>query len=332
MKDLHAHLSGSTNPIVLWELIKESGYKFKASNYWDFLQQVTVDRRAVKDLDGYLRLVHIIDKVQSSPEAIKISVYDAFRSAFLAGCTELELRFNPVKRSQDGSIDLDALIVFARAGMEKAKMNFGMEGGLILCLGRDVTPEANMAIFNKAVKYFNKGVIGIDIAGPYSVPKREVEDYFAYMQLVHDRHKFEEIYRKANEMGMLTTVHCGEESHWAVKEEIQYTLHYLCPKRIGHGIQITRFPDLIEVAKGYNPHFEVCISSNFATGAVKSEEEFARIFRTFNEAGLEYSINTDSTYLLGTDIRKENALFERIKKNFAFSSDLPLDWHPRPVV
>jgi adenosine deaminase len=313
MRDLHCHLSGSTNPIVLYELIRESGYKFKAKDYWDFENQVLMDRRGAHDLNSYLNILHTIDKVQSSPIAIEASVYDAFRSAYMAGAEYLELRWNPTKRSQDGNIDLDTLIVSARAGMERAGMTFGITGGMILCLGRDVTHEANEAIFNKALKYHKKGVIGIDIAGPYFKPDIPyVTDFENFIRKKHEEYKFDVYFREAKDRGMLTTIHCGEENHAAVVEEMRYVLSTLSPHRIGHGVQMYKYPELMEIARQSGVQLEICISSNLTTGAIKSKEEFKEVFTALQNAGVLYSVNTDATYLLRTDIKKENRLYRSI--------------------
>lgn len=325
MKDVHLHLSGATNPVVLFELIKESGYKFRANDFWDFERQVLLDRNNVSDLNSYLDILHTIDRAQSSPTAIKRSVYNAFVSSYLAGCRYLELRWNPIKRSQGGSIDLDALIVAARAGMEKARVNFGIDGGLILCMGRDISAEANKAIFRKALQYNGKGVIGVDIAGPYMIPPPEMDtrSKSEFIAQAHMAHGFPDFYMEANDEGLITTVHAGEEPHHAVREELTFVMEVLRPRRIGHGIQIYKFPDLMEAARGF--HFELCLSSNLATRAVKSEEEYAQILGSFLEHGLDYSVNTDATFLLRTDIRKENSLHQKILGSDAFGLNPTLD-------
>lgn len=297
MKDLHLHLSGATDPVLLFELIQEAGLK-GAQDYWTFLKKVTMDTSRVKDLNDYLEVLHIIDEAQSSPRAVNLSVYNSYVNSFLNGCDYLELRWNPYKRSQKFKIDLDKLIISARAGYERAKSNFGIDGGMILCLGRDVSQEANEGVFKKAIKYHKKGVIGLDIAGPET-------------QSLQD--EFHSYYTTANAMDMITTIHCGETFHDKVEEELQLVLEKYKPQRIGHGIQIYRFPKLMKIAAKNKVHFEICLTSNLTTKAVESKEEFVRIFRAFEEHKIDYSINTDATFALNTNISKENALYAEIK-------------------
>lgn len=297
MKDFHLHLSGATNPVLLYELIQEAGLK-GAKDYWQFLKKVTMDRSKVKDLDDYLNVLHIIDEAQSSPRAVELSVYDSYVNSYLHGCEYMELRWNPYKRSQKFKIDLDKLIISARAGYERAKSVFGIDGGLILCLGRDVSQEANEGIFKKAIQYHKKGIIGIDIAGPEKMNLHE---------------EFQNYYTTANALEMITTAHVGEIDHEGVEDELAFVLEKYKPKRIGHGIQIHRFPKLMKIASKNNVHFEICITSNLTTKAVESKEKFAEIFKIFEENKLDYSINTDATFALNTNIHIENELYKEIK-------------------
>lgn len=297
--DLHNHLSGATSTKTLWELVCESGFKIKAKTFTDFNASLMLGRNT-HDLASYLDTLHIVDKMQSSPAAIEKSVYDAFVNAAVKGTDVMELRFNPTKRSLDGQIDLDKIIVSARAGFERARENFGIRGGLILCMGRDCTLKANQAILTKAFKFAGKGVIGIDVAGAYSWPWPDSEFY-------------EEAFRMANgNSDLVTTAHAGEENHPFAYDELKWVLTNLKPKRIGHGIQIIN-TDLAPLAK--NTHFEICISSNLATGAMKDHKEASKILKYFKNAGLDYSLGTDASELLNTSVATEHSLYSWILKH-----------------
>lgn len=302
MKDLHLHLSGATSPVLLFEMISETGIKIKTKQYEQFVSTLLMNDGKVNNLDDYLAIIHTIDEVQSSPRAIELSFYDSYRSAFLSGCRYLELRWNPYKRSQNFKIDLDKLIISARNGYEKANSIFGIEGAMIFCLGRDCTEEQNEGIFKKAIQYFKKGVIGIDVAGPESkVPTKP---------------EFEQYYKTANALGLMTTIHCGEPNYEGVEDTLATILERYKPKRIGHGVQIHRFPNLMKLASSMGVTFEICISSNLVTKAVESEEKFAEIFKIFEEYQINYTICTDSTFSLDTNISKENQLYNKIVENY----------------
>lgn len=298
-KDYHLHLSGSANPLLLYELVKENGYKLKQKDYHEFAEVLTMNKDKIKSLDDYVATLHEIDAAQSFPRAIELCFYDAYKSSYLNGADELQLRWNPVKRSQDGRIDLDLLLVAARAGAERAKNYFGITGSMILCMGRDISEEANAAIYNKALQYHGKGVAGIDVAGS---ERLSLQKDFKYM------------YQFAKSRGIVTTIHVGETKHDASEEELRVAIEDYKTQRIGHGVQIVNFPKLMELASNQEIVFELCITSNLTTRAVASLEEYAKIMKTFEEYRLKYVVCTDATYAIDTNIKKENMLMEEIKK------------------
>lgn len=297
MIDKHLHLSGATNPCTLFELIKENGFKTKSSTYWEFADTVQMDKSKVKTLDDYLEVLHLIDDAQSYPRAIERCFYEAYRDSYLHGATELQLRWNPVKRSQDQKIDLDSLIVAARAGGERAKNYFGIGGSMILCMGRDISDAANAALFNKAVKYNGKGIIGIDVAGSEKIPLNK---------------EFKHYYNFAGSIDMERTIHVGETFNDSTEEELRLVIEEFKPNRIGHGIQIVKFPELAKQAAKQGIEFEICITSNLTTKAVETMDDYAYIMRKFEEFGLRWTVCTDATYTIGTNIYKENELMKQI--------------------
>ncbi|MDR3290166.1 MAG: hypothetical protein LBT02_02680 [Rickettsiales bacterium] len=294
MKDLHLHLSGSTSQVLLFEIINKMGLKLKTKDFFKFRDSLTMRKDNVRNLNEYLDICHIIDEAQSSSEAIKQSFYKSYVDAAILGCDYLELRWNPYKRSSNFKIDFDKLIVGARAGAEEAQSIFNIKGGQIFCLGRDLGNVENDAIFKKAIDYVDKGVIGIDVAGPESKCPLKPE--------------FESYYRSANAFGLITTIHAGEENYEGVDETLAIVLEKYKVNRIGHGIQIHKYPQIMKIAERMGVIFEICISSNLMTNNVESLEEYAKIFKIFEENHLKYCICTDSVYTLGTNIIKEHEL------------------------
>jgi adenosine deaminase len=300
MQDLHLHLSGSTDPVLIYEIIKRTGLKLKAKSFQEFKENLTMSKDKVKNLDDYVEILHIIDEAQSSPSAIRQSFYKSYADEAVLGCNYLELRWNPYKRSQKFKIDFDSLITAARSGMEEAQSIFGINGQMIFCLGRDVDVVANDAIFKYAVKYFKKGVIGIDAAGPEAKNPTKPE--------------FESYYRTAHAFGMLGTCHVGEENYEGVDQSIATVIEKYKCTRIGHGIQIHRFPTLMKLAEQKGVMFEICITSNLMTKNVGSLEEYAKIFKIFEENHLRYTLCTDAVYPINTNIVKEHEKYEQIKE------------------
>jgi adenosine deaminase len=303
LSDLHLHLSGATDPVLLWEIICDSGLKTPARTYREFLHAYSANKETVSDHDSYLKLIHSIDLTQSSPSAIEKSVYSAFASSYLAGTQYLELRWNVIKRALsrgDVRIDLDKLILSARAGMERAKSIFGIDGDMILCMGRDNLPEENQVIFNKAAQYFKRGVVGIDVAGPEHEPIQKAHPYLAHF------------YSTARSLKMVTTIHAGELYHPWTEGELEYIITTLQPQRIGHGVQLYRFPRLMQEMAKRGITLEVCPTSNLVTKALSGREELKEVFTKLREHQVNYMISTDATFLLQTTLVKEIALHDEL--------------------
>ena len=88
----------------------------------------------------------------------------------------MELRFNPMKRNRGGEQDLDHIIAAASRGMDRASLEYPVKPGLIFCLDRAFPFELNEIIVEKAIAWRDRGIVGIDIAGPESSTFR-VADY-----------------------------------------------------------------------------------------------------------------------------------------------------------
>jgi adenosine deaminase len=270
----------------------------RTKSYREFVNTLSMDPEKIRNMDSYLEINHMIDETQSSPRAVELSVYDSYKSAFLSGCDYLELRWNPYKRSQNFKVDLDKLIIAARSGFERANSIFGIDGSMIFCMGRDCSEEQNESIFKKAIQYCRRGVVGLDVAGPEAK--------------IHLKSEFEQYYKIANAMGLITTIHCGEVFYDGLEDVLATVLDKYRPKRIGHGVQLHRYPNLMKAVSSAGIMLEICISSNLMTKVVKSRREFFNIFKIFEDHQIRYTICTDATFPLGTNIARENELYREI--------------------
>ena len=81
------------------------------------------------------------EKIQSSPVAIERSIYEVIGKEYRCSrVTQIELRFNPMKRNLGGERDLDHIIHAALRGMDRACLEYGVRAGLIFCLAREFAP------------------------------------------------------------------------------------------------------------------------------------------------------------------------------------------------
>jgi adenosine deaminase len=250
----------------------------------------------VSSLGDYLEIMHQwTEKIQSSPSAIERSIYEIIGKEYRSSrVSSIELRFNPMKRNLGGERDLDYIIAASIRGMERACLAYGIRAGLIFCLAREFDYELNEIIVKKAERYRNRGVIGIDLAGP---EKHTLE-------FGGDVERYRDLFARARAAGLGTTVHTGETSHTG-PEGVLAVIEKLQPARIGHGIAAAQSEEAMRKLVERGIVLELCPSSNIRTHAVTGIDEVKEIFHKFRSAGVRLTVNTDGTYLLGTTLRKE---------------------------
>src|SRR3954464_11032240 len=197
LAELHCHLGGAVTPAIMWSIAHAQGIKLPTRDYWEFRDTITVSPTRARSFDGYLQLFHWTELIQSSPIAVERAVYEVVGGAYRKNnVTTMELRFNPMKRNRGGEQDLDHIISAAIRGMDRAVLEYPIVPGLILCLDRAFPYALNEIIAEKAIAYADRGVVGLDIAGPESVDFRPSD--------------YKRLFERARKRGLGITVHTGE--------------------------------------------------------------------------------------------------------------------------
>jgi len=289
LAELHVHLGSSVDPAVMWEIAHAQGIRLPTKDYWRFVDLITVNPRKVKSFEDYLALFHWTELIQSSPVAIENSVYHTIAGAYRKNnITLLELRFNPMKRNRGGERDLDQIMMAAVRGIDRASLEYPVRTGIIVCLDRTFDGHLNEILVEKALKFKNRGVVGIDIAG-------SAKRGFRYADC-------KSLYRRARKEGLGLTVHAGEdEGHRSVRE----VLEHLEPQRIGHGVRATEDAATMDLLRERGVTLELCPSSNLNTRVVKGVGDMKRVFRAIKASKVKYTINTDGPEMLLTNLRNE---------------------------
>jgi adenosine deaminase/aminodeoxyfutalosine deaminase len=123
---------------------------------------------------------------------------------------------------------------------------------------------------------------------------------------------FGEVYAFARRNGLRLTAHAGEttgpESIWTSLE--------LGAERIGHGIRSVEDPALLKHLRDRDIPLEICISSNVATGAVRSLADHP--VRRLYDAGVPIVLNTDDPAMFRTTLVRE---YEIAAREFGFRKE-----------
>jgi adenosine deaminase len=296
LTELHCHLGGAVAPAIMWGIAHSQGIRLPSKDYWEFRDIITVSPRRGRSFDAYLELFHWTELIQSSPLAVERSVYEVIGGAYRKNnVTVAELRFNPMKRNRGGEQDLDHIISAAIRGMDRAKLEYPVTPGLILCLDRAFPYALNEIIAEKAIGYRDRGVVGLDIAGPESPGFRPAD--------------YRRLFDRCRRHGLGITVHTGEAGP---VEEIKEVIEHLEPSRLGHGVKAAYDPRTMGIIRERGITLEICPTSNLTTRVVSGWDEFRWIFDTFRQQGVRFSINTDGPEMLKTSVRDELATLARL--------------------
>lgn len=288
LTELHVHVGSAVSPTMMWEMAHEQGIKLPTKDYWKFETMVTMHQ--TKPYEKYLKIYDLLEMIQSSPEAMFTAMQTAISGAYRKNnITTIELRFNPILRSRHGERDIDHIIVFSLQGMERACLKYPVKAGVILSMDRRLSVKANEAIVEKAIMYQNRGVVGVDLAGPVKNQKFEIKE-------------MKKVVSKARKAGLGVTIHTGEatgvDEMWQVVTELK-------PDRIGHGIACVNDKKLMRQLVKEKIVLEICPTSNLNTQVVKDYDHFKQIFETLMEFGVKFTINTDGPELHQVNLREE---------------------------
>jgi adenosine deaminase len=296
--DLHIHVGSSVAPHILWSIAHQQGFKLPFKSYWEFREMVTASPEQVKSLDDYIAILHQwTEKIQSSPAAIERSVYEIIGKEYRgSNVSQIELRFNPMKRNLNGERDLDHIIHAAARGMDRACLEYDCKAGLIFCLAREFDAHLNQILVEKAIKYRNRGVIGIDLAGTESQPLE--------LRTEAEIARYRDLYQQARDAGLGTTVHTGETTHTGA-DGVGSVIENLRPHRIGHGVFAAKDKRVMELLRKTGTVLEICPSSNLRTHAVGSWDEMRDVVQTLLGEKVKLTLNTDGPYMLSTDMLRE---------------------------
>lgn len=302
LADLHLHLGGATSSHWLWEMAHRQGIRLPEKDYFNFIKKVKIIKKV--GYKKYLSYFDLTELIQSSVLAIEEAVHNVISTQYrMFKINLLEIRFNPMLRNREGERDLDKIILGAIFGLNRAILEYPVKAGLILMMDRRFDKEKNLIIVEKAVKFKNMGVVGVDLAGPIN-KKFRIKDLIEAIKL-------------AKKHNLKITIHTGEITS---VDEMWEVLEYLKPERIGHGIKAVNDKKMLEELRKRKVHLEICPTSNLLTKAVKSWQEMKKIIRALIDYQISFNINSDGPALLNTNVKKEyQKLF---KKNILSRSEI----------
>jgi len=270
--ELHRHLEGSLRLTTMLDIARQHGVTVPASMF-NLSGLVQVQDQDPMTFTNFLDKFKTLRLFYKSPDVIHRVAREAVEDAAKDNVRYLELRFTPVALSRAEGFPLHDVMDWVTTSVQEAAKINKIKVGLIASVNRHESPELAEQVAWLAIEHIKNGIVGMDLAG------NEAE--FKSMP-------FHEIFREAKQSGLHITIHAGE---WGSAMNVRDAIENLGAERIGHGVGILEDESVVALARERGTVFEVCVTSNFQSGVVKTlaDHPLPRMMA----AGLNVTINTD---------------------------------------
>jgi adenosine deaminase len=290
--ELHQHVDGSIPAEVTWELMRHYGLH-PAESLAEMRRFLEIQDGEEGGLLTYLDKMHYPLWVTQFYENISKVVEAIGHAAAASGVETLELRYAPLIHTYAGLTPRQSIRAALSGLNHVQRKNPRMKLGLVVIAMRQHGPHiakilARQALAEAQHLHERTGVVGFDIAGP-------------------ERGNPPRLFRSAYEIARLgrlgLTAHAGED---APVEYVWQAVDELGVDRIGHGCAAVQDPELLKRLARDRIAVEVCLSSNYDTGAVKRGARHP--LQAFLEAGVKVALCCDNSTVSRTDAVRESCL------------------------
>jgi adenosine deaminase len=295
--ELHRHLEGSLRMATLLEMAR--GNRLPVPRDEKALRaQVQVLPHDPLTWRNFLSKFETLRHFFRSPEVIARLVREAIQDLAADRILYTELRFTPAAlgASRDFSVDevMDWVLEAGREAMEAT----GVRVAWIASINRHEPIQVAECVARAAADRRGSGVVGLDLAG------NEVD---------FPTDPFVSIFREAARSGLGISVHAGE---WSDGGSVYHAMESLGAMRIAHGVHAIEDPRALDMAREKRIAFEICLTSNVASGAVRSYADHP--FPKLIQAGVQVTLNSDDPLICGIRLSDE---YRAAMQHFGLSHD-----------
>jgi len=290
--ELHLHLEGTITPETLVELsqwhdnvplsLNEAREIYQYKDFTGFLLAFKGVTERLRTAADYELIAYRMLERLAAQGVVHAEVYVAVGVVYYWNRTEFEPLFEGMEKAR-----------------KRAEQDFGITAYWIFDAVRHFGAEAAGKVFRKAaeMRANHPSIIGIGIGGDERKTGAEV---------------FQKLYGEARRAGLRLTAHAGE----SVGPESIWGAINIGAERIGHGLTAIEDPELMSVLAERQIPIEICISSNVRTGCCLQLHEHP--VRSYFDAGLMITLNSDDPAMFGSDLEREYAL---AKREFGFTNE-----------
>lgn len=291
--ELHRHLEGAVRPSTIRDFAAQAGVSVPIDPE-AFLDAFLI-RSQAPSLKVVIDLFLRIQKFYGLPGALERIAFEAVEDAHREGIRILELRYAPtVVTGGHPGLTWDSAHDQILQGLARAKLAYpSVAVGLICILQRTLPLAEAESVMRFAID--NKSTfVGVDLADDESF----------------NAAPFARAFEKARAAGLMVTIHAGESNVPLAARSVIEAIELLGASRIGHGLQIWRSEQALEIVKAKKIPLELCPTSNWITSAVPSLESHP--FRALREEGVLTTICSDDPGMFGIDLNNEYRVLKEL--------------------
>jgi len=270
--ELHRHLEGSLRLDTMLDVARQHGITIPA-DVLRLSNLVQVQEEDKFTFQNFLAKFNTLRLFYRSPDVIHRITREAVEDAAKDNVKYMELRFTPVALSRAERFPLQDVIDWVMTSAKDAARKYDVVVRLITSVNRHESTDLAEQVAWISAEYIKDGIVGLDLAG------NEAE---------FPSQPFYGLFKEAKQAGLHVTIHAGE---WGPASNVREAIDELGAERIGHGVRVLEDQSIVDMARERGITFEVCVTSNYQSGVVKSLDTHPLM--NMLDAGINVTINTD---------------------------------------
>jgi len=270
--ELHIHIEGSLEPELMFELAERNGVTLRYAS----VEEV---RRAYNfsDLQSFLDLYYEGMQVLLHEQDFYELTWAYLQKVSTQNVRHTEIFFDPQAHTGRG-VPLETVITGIHRALDDAEQQLGISSELIMCFLRHLSAEEAMETLHDSLP-FRDWILAVGLDSS---------------ELGHPPKDFEAVFDEAQEHGLLTVAHAGEEGP---PEYIWQALDDLKVSRIDHGVRCVEDPELVERLRAEQIPLTVCPLSNVKLRVFDSIQDHD--LKQMLDLGLCVTVNSDDPAYFG---------------------------------
>ena len=270
--ELHIHIEGSFEPELMFEIARRNGVRIP----FDSVEAVRAAYEFA-DLQSFLDIYYQGMGVLLRERDFYDLTMAYLRRARDDGVVHAEIFFDPQGHTQRG-VAFETVLNGIWNGLRDGERQLGITTRLIMCFLRHLDEDDALRTLDRAMAFRDRiAGVGLDSS-----------------EVGHPPSKFERVFARAREAGLVAVAHAGEEGPPAYVEEALDLLHVA---RIDHGNRALESMALVKRLAAEKIPLTVCPLSNLRLCVVTDLREHP--LKRMLEAGLVATVNSDDPAYFG---------------------------------